>query len=35
VAAEVIGEKLDDRAAAGLWPSDHIGVVATLELARP
>jgi hypothetical protein len=23
VAAEVIGEDLDDRTAAGLWPSDH------------
>jgi endonuclease/exonuclease/phosphatase family metal-dependent hydrolase len=35
VAAEVIGEELDDRTAAGLWPSDHAGVVATLHLARP
>jgi endonuclease/exonuclease/phosphatase family metal-dependent hydrolase len=35
VAAEVIGEELEDRTAAGLWPSDHAGVVATLHLARP
>jgi endonuclease/exonuclease/phosphatase family metal-dependent hydrolase len=34
-AAEVIGEELDDRTAAGLWPSDHAGVVATLHLAHP
>jgi endonuclease/exonuclease/phosphatase (EEP) superfamily protein YafD len=35
VAAEVIGEELGDRTAAGLWPSDHAGVVATLHLAHP
>jgi hypothetical protein len=35
VAAEVLGEELDDRTPAGLWPSDHAGVVATLHLARP
>ncbi|HZD01004.1 MAG TPA: endonuclease/exonuclease/phosphatase family protein [Actinomycetes bacterium] len=35
VAAEVIGEELHDRTPAGLWPSDHAGVVATLHLARP
>lgn len=35
VAAEVIGEELDDRTPAGLWPSDHAGVVATLHLAQP
>jgi len=35
VAAEVIGEELDDRTPTGLWPSDHAGVVATLHLARP
>jgi endonuclease/exonuclease/phosphatase (EEP) superfamily protein YafD len=35
VAAEVIGEELDDRTAAGLWPSDHAGVAAALHLARP
>jgi endonuclease/exonuclease/phosphatase family metal-dependent hydrolase len=34
VAAEVIGEELDDRTAAGLWPSDHAGVVAGLRLGR-
>jgi endonuclease/exonuclease/phosphatase family metal-dependent hydrolase len=32
VAAEVIGEELGDRTSAGLWPSDHAGVVATLRL---
>jgi endonuclease/exonuclease/phosphatase family metal-dependent hydrolase len=35
VAAEVIGEELDDRTPTGLWPSDHAGVVATLQLAHP
>jgi hypothetical protein len=35
VAAEVIGDELDDRTPAGLWPSDHAGVVATLHLAHP
>jgi endonuclease/exonuclease/phosphatase family metal-dependent hydrolase len=35
VAAEVLGEELEDRTAAGLWPSDHAGVVATLQLAHP
>jgi endonuclease/exonuclease/phosphatase (EEP) superfamily protein YafD len=35
VAAEVIGEELDDRTPTGLWPSDHAGVVATLHLAHP
>jgi hypothetical protein len=35
VAAEVIGDELGDRTPAGLWPSDHAGVVATLHLARP
>lgn len=29
---EVIGEEPDDRTASGLWPSDHAGVVAELEL---
>jgi endonuclease/exonuclease/phosphatase family metal-dependent hydrolase len=32
VAAEVIGEELGDRTFAGLWPSDHAGVVAVLRL---
>ncbi|MQA84791.1 MAG: hypothetical protein GEV03_09255 [Streptosporangiales bacterium] len=34
VAADVVGEEDDDRTPAGLWPSDHAGVVATLRLAR-
>lgn len=32
VRAEVLGEELDDRTADGLWPSDHAGVLAELEL---
>jgi hypothetical protein len=32
VAAEVTGEELGDRTFAGLWPSDHAGVVARLRL---
>lgn len=35
VAAAVVGEEADDRTPAGLWPSDHAGVVATLRLAHP
>ena len=35
VAAEVLGEELDDRTPTGLWASDHAGVVATLHLAHP
>jgi hypothetical protein len=35
VAAEVLGEELDDRTPTGLWPSDHAGVVAKLHLAYP
>ena len=31
---DVVGEDPDDRTKSGLWPSDHAGVVATLEL-RP
>ena len=31
---DVVGEDPDDRTESGLWPSDHAGVVATLEL-RP
>jgi endonuclease/exonuclease/phosphatase family metal-dependent hydrolase len=29
---EVVGDELGDRAANGLWPSDHAGVVTTLRL---
>jgi endonuclease/exonuclease/phosphatase family metal-dependent hydrolase len=35
VAAEVLGEELEDRTPTGLWPSDHAGVAATLHLAHP
>lgn len=33
VQATVIGDELQDRTAAGMWPSDHAGVVATLHLS--
>lgn len=33
VQATVIGDELQDRTAAGLWPSDHAGVVATMHLS--
>ena len=29
---DIVGEDLDDRTPSGLWPSDHAGVVTTLEL---
>ena len=32
--SEIVGEELDDRTSAGLWPSDHAGVVSTLRLPR-
>jgi endonuclease/exonuclease/phosphatase family metal-dependent hydrolase len=32
VSAAVVGEQLADRTPSGLWPSDHAGVVATLQL---
>jgi len=32
VSADIVGEAAADRTASGLWPSDHAGVVATLEL---
>ena len=35
VAAEVLGEELEDRTPTGLWPSDHAGVVGTLHLTHP
>lgn len=30
--AELVGDELGDRLASGMWPSDHAGVVVTLEL---
>ena len=30
--ASIVGDKVADRLPSGLWPSDHAGVVATLEL---
>jgi endonuclease/exonuclease/phosphatase family metal-dependent hydrolase len=32
VAAEVLGEELEDRTAAGLWPSDHVNTAGAVEL---
>jgi endonuclease/exonuclease/phosphatase family metal-dependent hydrolase len=32
VSADVVGEEFADRTPAGLWPSDHAGVVTTLRL---
>jgi endonuclease/exonuclease/phosphatase family metal-dependent hydrolase len=32
VSADVVGEESADRTSSGLWPSDHAGVVATLQL---
>lgn len=34
-AASVAGDEAADKTAAGLWPSDHAGVVATLTIATP
>jgi endonuclease/exonuclease/phosphatase family metal-dependent hydrolase len=34
VSAEVVGDEPADRTAAGLWPSDHAGVVATLRVSN-
>lgn len=34
VHATVVGDELADRTPSGLWPSDHAGVAATLQLAR-
>lgn len=35
VQAAVIGNELEDRTPSGLWPSDHAGVIATLQLIKP
>jgi endonuclease/exonuclease/phosphatase family metal-dependent hydrolase len=32
---DIVGENPADRTASGLWPSDHAGVAATLELPQP
>jgi endonuclease/exonuclease/phosphatase family metal-dependent hydrolase len=34
-AITVVGASSDDRTTSGLWPSDHAGVVATLEVSPP
>lgn len=34
-AITVVGASPDDRTTSGLWPSDHAGVVATLEVSPP
>lgn len=33
--ADIVGEEPGDRTVSGLWPSDHAGVVATVELPHP
>jgi len=33
--ADIVGENPADRTPSGLWPSDHAGVAATLELPHP
>jgi len=35
VDAEVYGDRLQDRTPSGLWPSDHVGVVARFLLVHP
>jgi hypothetical protein len=30
--ASIVGDETSDRLASGLWPSDHAGVVVTLDL---
>lgn len=35
VEATVVGDEQTDRTASGLWPSDHAGVVVTLEVSVP
>lgn len=32
ISAQVVGDELADRTTAGLWPSDHAGVLATLRI---
>ena len=34
-AARLIGDALSARTPSGLWPSDHIGVVASLRVPGP
>jgi endonuclease/exonuclease/phosphatase family metal-dependent hydrolase len=34
IRADIVGEALVDRTPTGLWPSDHAGVIATLQLPR-
>jgi endonuclease/exonuclease/phosphatase family metal-dependent hydrolase len=35
VRAELVGDEPSDKTPSGLWPSDHAGVVVTLQLPRP
>jgi hypothetical protein len=35
VRAQLIGDEAGDKTASGLWPSDHAGMVVTLQLPRP
>jgi len=32
---DVVGDEVTDRTPSGLWPADHAGVVAILELGQP
>jgi endonuclease/exonuclease/phosphatase family metal-dependent hydrolase len=35
LSAEIVGEAQADRSALGLWPSDHAGIVVTLQVPEP
>ena len=35
VRAELVGDDVSDKTASGLWPSDHAGMVVTMQLPRP
>lgn len=35
VRAEIIGDEAGDKTGSGLWPSDHAGMVVTMQLPRP
>jgi len=34
MSADVLGDEPGDRTASGLWPSDHAGLVTTLQLPK-
>ena len=35
VRAELVGDQPGDKTPSGLWPSDHAGMVVTMQLPRP